>query len=124
MVGSERLICPSSALVEAGDGVRFSVWRGGREVPAFVIRYEGRVCGYLNQCAHVPVELDWLPGQFFDFSKVYLICSVHGALYSPLTGQCMGGRCHGVGLHPVQVVERDGNIYLVADKKNGLSPAV
>ena len=27
---------------------------------------DGVVRAYLNRCAHVPVELDWVEGEFFD----------------------------------------------------------
>jgi nitrite reductase/ring-hydroxylating ferredoxin subunit len=60
----------------------------------------------------VPVELDWQHGEFFDDSKLYLICATHGALYAPESGHCLGGRCNGKGLEPVSVIERDGLIYL------------
>jgi nitrite reductase/ring-hydroxylating ferredoxin subunit len=60
----------------------------------------------------VPAELDWQSGQFFDDSKIYLICSIHGALYSPESGRCLGGRCQGVGLKAIAVIEIDGNIFL------------
>lgn len=107
-----RLICLSRDLAESGKGVRFNVQRLGREVPAFAIRFDGRVYAYLNECGHLPAELDWQPGEFFDHSKLYLICSVHGALYAPESGKCLGGRCHGNGLKPLPVEERDGAIYL------------
>jgi len=110
-----RLICDSDALVDAGKGVRFTVERHGETVPAFVVRHGGRVHAYLNRCAHVPVELDWLPGEFFDDSKVYLICAVHGALYAPDTGRCLGGRCQGVGLKAVPVSEQDGQVFLLEE---------
>lgn len=122
MAESERLICAADELVEGGKGVRFTVERYGRDVPAFVIRYDGRVHAYLNQCSHVPTELDWQPGEFFDNSKLYLICSVHGALYAPETGRCLGGRCNGVGLKPVAVRERDGNIYLLEPESHHERP--
>ena len=111
MAANPRLICAAKDLEEGGRGVRFSVERGGHEMPAFAIRFGGQVYAYLNQCAHVPVELDWQPGAFFDDSKLYLICSTHGALYSPETGQCLGGRCQGRGLIPLAIEERDGAIY-------------
>ena len=106
------LICPVSALVDGGDGIRFSVERYGVSQPAFVIRHAGVVHAYLNRCGHVPVELDWQPGRFFDESGLYLICSTHGALYAPRSGRCLGGRCNGRGLVPIVIIERDGNIYL------------
>ncbi|MDD5177355.1 MAG: Rieske 2Fe-2S domain-containing protein [Sterolibacterium sp.] len=112
MAVGERLICASSDLLDAGAAVRFSVERHGIVEPAFVVRYGGAVYAYLNRCAHVPVELDWQPGQFFDLSGLYLICATHGALYSPASGSCLEGRCNGKGLIPLSIVERDGHIFL------------
>lgn len=111
MAQGQRLICAAADLAEAGTGIRFQLRREGREVPAFVIRWRGQVRAYLNRCGHIPVELDWQPGEFFDFSRLYLICATHGALYDPATGACQGGRCEGRGLTAVPVVERNGNIY-------------
>jgi len=115
MASTERLICPSEAVVDGGIGCRFVVERHGRETPAFALRFRGRVYAYVNECGHVPAELDWQPGEFFDYSKLYLICSIHGALYAPESGQCLGGRCQGIGLKPLRVAERDGAIYLLAE---------
>lgn len=112
MAERERLICASADLVDGGKGVCFTVRRHGRETPAFVVRFRSQVYGYLNECGHVPARLDWLPGEFFDDSKLYLICSIHGALYAPESGRCLGGRCNGVGLKPLRVHEAAGNIYL------------
>ena len=119
MAAGLRLICSSELLVEAGKGFRFTVTRYGREVSAFAVRFRGRVYGYLNECGHVPAELDWLPGEFFDDSKLYLICSIHGALYAPDTGRCLGGRCQGRGLKPLAMREIDGQIFLEQDDKHG-----
>lgn len=113
MVARERLICHSEDLPERGDGLRFEVdWMGGRE-PAFAVRYGGRVHAYLNRCSHVPMELDWQPGRFFDVAGLYLVCGTHGALYAPESGACVGGRCNGKGLRPLVVDERDGCVYLI-----------
>lgn len=113
MAEDARLICASAALVDGGPGVRFSVSRHGRENPAFVIRYRGKIYAYLNRCGHVPIELDWQHGQFFDDSKLYLICATHGALYAPETGQCLLGRCGGNGLQRLTVEERDNSVYFI-----------
>ena len=106
-------ICASSALEDGGKGVRFHVRWLGVVTSAFVIRYQGVVYAYLNQCAHVPVELDWQEGEFFDVSGVYLICATHGAEYSPKTGHCMSGRCNGKGLTSLPIEEINGQIYLL-----------
>ena len=119
MAEAARLICPSGDVLESGRGVRFTVPRYGREVPAFVIRFKGRVYGYFNECGHIPAELDWQPGLFFDDSGLYLICSIHGALYAPESGRCLGGRCQGKGLKPLRIREIEGYIFLDQDKENG-----
>ena len=112
MAENLRLICVSEDLIEGGKGVRFTVERYGQSAQAFVIRYQGRVFGYFNECGHVPAQLDWQPGEFFDHSKLYLICSIHGALYAPDTGRCLGGRCGKTGLKPLPVREIQGQIFL------------
>ncbi len=116
MADGERLICASTSVEEAGRGWRFEVERGGARQPAFVVRFDGRVQAFLNRCGHVPVELDWQEGAFFDTGRLYLICSTHGALYDPASGRCVSGRCAGRGLTPLPVVERDGQIYLMENQ--------
>lgn len=86
---------------------------------AFAIRYQGHVYAYLNQCRHIPVEMDYRDGDFFDLSKHYLICALHGATYQPDTGLCVRGPCRGSRLHSVKVEERDGQVYLVPPACNG-----
>jgi hypothetical protein len=88
----KRLICASADLAEAGRGYRFTVTYG---------------------------QLDWLPGEFFDDSKLYLVCSVHGALYAPDSGRCLGGRCQGKGLTTLAVDEVDGQVYLLQEIAHG-----
>jgi nitrite reductase/ring-hydroxylating ferredoxin subunit len=72
------------------------------------------VYAYLNRCAHVPVQMDWGNGAFFDYSKLYLICATHGAMYLPHTGDCVMGPCRGKRLIPVAVEERDGQVILLS----------
>lgn len=111
-MNEQRVICASVDLQEGGKGVRFTVDWQGRPTPAFVIRYQGQPHAFLNQCGHVPVELDWQEGDFFDADGVYLMCSTHGALYSPKDGHCVTGRCSGKGLTRLPVEERDKQICL------------
>jgi len=106
-------------VIEAGKGFCFTVERHGKPVPAFVIRFNGQVFGYFNECGHVPARLDWLPGEFFDDSKLYLICSVHGALYAPESCQCVGGRCQGRGLKPLEIREIEDQIFLESEERHG-----
>ena len=112
MADRERVICPSADLVDAGRGVLFEVDYFGEPAAAFVVRHEGAVHAYLNRCAHIPMELDWQPGVFFDAEGRDLICSTHGATYSASSGKCLGGPCAGGALVKVEVEERDGFIVL------------
>lgn len=105
------LICASSDLVDGGKGVRFPVTAGGEDGTGFAIRYENAVYAYLNRCAHVPIELDWNEGEFFESSGLYLMCSTHGAIYIPESGRCAGGPCRGGRLRQITVFEKDGQVF-------------
>lgn len=115
-----RPICASEDLVEGGPGVRFTIDRHGVSESAFAVRFGGRVHAYLNRCAHLSVELDWQPGQFFDHSGLYLICATHGALYAPDSGRCLGGRCNGKGLTPVSAAEDGGQVFLFEEGRDSV----
>ena len=84
---------PSASLAERGKALVFDVLLWGQPARAFVLRHDGVLRGYINRCAHVPVELDWKPGEFLDSDKRFIICSVHGASYEPAHGRCVGGPC-------------------------------
>jgi nitrite reductase/ring-hydroxylating ferredoxin subunit len=116
MARDERLICESSALAEAGKGVRFELASSPGEEKGFAVRYAGRVFAFVNRCPHAWTELDWQPGEFFDLAGVYLQCSTHGAIFVPDTGYCVAGPCRGASLESLQVREEDGNVYLLNDK--------
>jgi len=118
MAGAERIVCASADLIDSGDGVRFEVEVKGTLEPAFAVRYRGRVYAYRNRCAHMPMELDWMPGKFFDIGGLHLVCSTHGAAYAPDTGRCLRGPCFEEGLVPVPVEERNGRV-VVKDKPYG-----
>jgi nitrite reductase/ring-hydroxylating ferredoxin subunit len=105
-------LCPSAQLVDGGAGVRFEVLVGDGVLGAFAVRYRGEAVAYLNRCAHVAMELDWLEGRFFDSDGETLLCASHGAAYDPSDGHCVGGPCAGRGgLRRLQVVELDGVVY-------------
>ena len=118
MAQQQRVICASSDVVEQGAGVRFALQWRGQKASGFVVRYRGQAHAYLNQCAHVPVELDWQEGNFFDLTRHSLICSTHGAQYHPETGRCFLGPCSGKSLQKLEVVEHENNIYLIENKES------
>ncbi|GAB3494527.1 Rieske 2Fe-2S domain-containing protein [Curvibacter fontanus] len=103
-------LCNAADLADGGLAVPFDVVYGGQTCRAFAVRYQGRVQAYLNRCTHVAMELDYQPNQFFDLTGHWLICSTHGALYSPETGACRGGPCRG-GLVKIALTEHDGVVH-------------
>ncbi len=106
-------ICSSADLLNGGTAVPFDVVFSGQTCTAFAIRFQGAVHAYLNRCTHVAMELDWQPGQFFDDTGQWLLCSTHGAAYKPDTGECGGGPCRG-GLVKIDVIEHDGVVHWLA----------
>lgn len=113
---ADILICDANLLEEGGKGFRFPVVAGGEQTSGFIVRYDGNVRGYLNRCAHVPIELDWNEGVFFDSSGLYLMCSTHGAIYLPESGYCAGGPCRGGRLRTIKVFENDGQVFWHPDE--------
>lgn len=112
MADNERLICASHELLDKEHGLRFDLPELGERATGFVVRYNGKAYAFVNRCAHIPVELDWNEGDFFDYSKNYLICATHGAHYQPETGYCIMGPCKGRSLQKLEIVERDNNILI------------
>lgn len=63
---------------------------------------------YLNQCPHMGIELNWMPGRFMDLDNVFIQCSSHGALFKPGDGECIAGPCQGDALTALDVRETEG----------------
>ena len=104
-------LCESSQLAEKGNAFVFDVLHFGQTARGFVLRFDGQLVGYLNRCVHVPTEMDWQPGEFLDSGREFILCSIHGAAYDPKDGRCVGGPCGRGRLTPLQVEERDGQVY-------------
>jgi nitrite reductase/ring-hydroxylating ferredoxin subunit len=104
-------LCASAELAESGRAWVWEVLWHGHSARAFALRHEGRVVAYLNRCAHVPVEMDWQPGELLDADKRFIVCSIHGASYEPQSGHCVGGPCGRGRLVPITVVEREAQVH-------------
>jgi nitrite reductase/ring-hydroxylating ferredoxin subunit len=104
-------LCDSSQLHERGTAFVFDVVHFREPARAFVLRFHGEVVAYLNRCVHVPTEMDWQPGEFLDGAREYILCSIHGAAYTPHDGQCVGGPCGRGRLTRLRVEEHEGQVY-------------
>lgn len=104
-------LCSASELAERGTAVRFDVRYVGETVSAFAVRVDGQPVAYLNRCAHVPTEMDWQWGEFWDGDREHLVCAIHGAAYEPHSGRCVGGPCGRGRLLPIALREQDGVVH-------------
>ena len=79
----------------------------------FLVRKDGEVRGYVDRCPHagypLAVELD----RYLTDDGDLILCSWHGAVFRPLTGECIGGPPAGGRLTPWPVVV-DGPVIRTA----------
>lgn len=104
LVTLERLPDGAFAEVEAtlgGDAESLILYRDGDHVRA-----------WLNICPHAGRRLDWAPGQFLKSKDGLLVCAAHGASFELGRGECVAGPCRGESLRAVDVVVRDGAVWL------------
>ena len=104
-------LCDGAELAERGRAKVFDLLHLGRPARGFVLRHDGRVVAYLNRCLHVPAEMDWNEGEFLDATGTVIVCSLHGAVYAPADGRCLGGPCGGGRLTALAVEERGDGVY-------------
>ena len=111
-LSQETITLNSADLLESDKGLRFALPVLGEFVTGFVVRFHGKAYAYVNQCAHVSVELDWNHGDFFTRQKDYLVCATHGAQYLPDSGFCVMGPCKGESLKPLMLTEQNEKIII------------
>ncbi|MDT4289093.1 Rieske 2Fe-2S domain-containing protein [Methylomonas sp. MO1] len=112
-------ICPTQQLPELGKFSFELLYRGAPQ-HAVLIRFQGEVYGYLNQCVHMPRTLDCENSNIFDESGRYLQCSMHSICYDPVSGESLSEICLGKKLTALKVKEQDEWIYLV-DKRAAIT---
>ena len=77
--------------VPPGTTRKFLLPSGGEPVEAFLVNVDGALHAWVNRCRHVEITMDWVEGRFLDESGCYVVCSTHGALYRPDSGECISG---------------------------------
>lgn len=110
---------PDSRRLGEGQGIRFEVSVEGIRRDAFAVRYHGAVHGYLNQCRHEALPLDFGDAHFLDETDDALVCCHHGARYHPETGACLDGPCEGRPLTSLVIEERDGALWCTGIDRAG-----
>lgn len=108
-----EVLCHINDITDPG-AKGFKLKKGRRERLLFVVKKEGQVFAYENECPHAGINLEWQEDDFLDVDKEHIQCSVHGALFKIENGDCMGGPCNGEGLTPALVqLDEDGHVILV-----------
>ena len=92
----------------------FTLKQGRKERLLFIVKKDGQVYAYENECPHAHINLEWQEDDFLDMDKSNIQCSVHGALFKIETGDCLSGPCNGTGLTKAKIeVDGDGNIFVM-----------
>ncbi|MBW4935586.1 Rieske (2Fe-2S) protein [Marinobacter sp. F4206] len=109
-------VCQKGELA-SGQTVEFRIQRphadpGTMPLTGFVFLHGDEPRAYVNQCPHLGIELNWMPGQFMDADKLFIQCSTHGALFKPGTGECIAGPCQGDALTALDLRIENGEIQI------------
>jgi len=97
--------------LEHGTSKKFTMRRGGRDLEALLLNYQGNHFAYVNRCPHTGITLDWVNNQFFSSDNRCIMCATHGAVFEPPSGECVWGPCVGLSLQSLPLVIDDGQIY-------------
>ena len=110
---NEYKLCRVDELEGSKGSKGFSVETADGVVEMFLVRDGEQVFAYSNSCPHTGATLEWMPDKFLDLEKIFIQCSVHGAIFTIENGLCVGGPCNGQSLEKQQIVIRGGEVFLV-----------
>ena len=85
------------------------------EISCFLVHHDGRLAAYRNRCPHTGAPLNWSPNVFLNLEQTHIQCDMHGAQFCIEDGHCLYGPCTGHALEPVDVVEKEGEVWLLAE---------
>ena len=100
-------LCRLDEIAEPG-GRSFRYRQGDDVFMGLVVRFEGRVVGYVDSCPHFGWPLAYDDNHLF--SGNHLLCTGHGALFRPLDGICVAGPCLNEAMTEWPVTVVDGNV--------------
>ncbi len=118
MINREWAVAKIDALADPG-ALEFSVGNGEWPFLGFLVRHHGRIYAYANVCPHQRHPLNLTPSGFFTLDKAALLCSSHGAIFKPETGECNGGPCVGKSLNKLATRIEDKVVYVTAPDVQG-----
>lgn len=78
----------------------------------FVVKRDGALFIYHNHCPHLGINLEFMPHQFLDSEKQYILCSNHGAEFQIEDGLCISGPCVNSALTPIPFEIKESKVYV------------
>ena len=110
----DQIPCQLGDIVD-GDARAFdSVDRRLNPTGLFVVRRETQAYCYVNDCPHLHITLDFLPGRFMNKDAGLIQCSNHGARFEIENGKCVWGPCRGDALTSLPIEIVNGTVILEA----------
>ena len=114
--GDWQAVCQRDELAP-GQALEFRIRQpnaepGAMPLTGFVLLHDGSPRAYVNQCPHLGIELNWMPGRFLDADNLFIQCSTHGALFKPGTGECIAGPCQGDALTALDLRVEGGVVQI------------
>ena len=109
----QRYLVGRTDEIKPGESRKFLLPIEGADEECFIVNFRGEFHAYVNRCRHVPIAMDWVDNHFFAEGGGFLMCQTHGALYDPVSGECVAGPAIACGKFLFRVpleVER-GSIY-------------
>jgi nitrite reductase/ring-hydroxylating ferredoxin subunit len=97
--------------IPPGKSKKFNLPVGAADVECFIVHFAGGHHAYVNKCRHIAMTMDWVENRFFDEDGRFILCSTHGALYEPTTGECVFGPPCGKRLIAVPLEVRGDEIW-------------
>lgn len=107
---------PLCGFAELPDcGVREFVFGPGKSpFRMLVIRRGAEIWGYVNNCPHYQIPLNYEPGTFLVMDDAFLMCATHYATFRFEDGFCVDGPCKSLKLEPVPVA-RSADAVVIGD---------
>lgn len=98
------------AMIPDGGARNFVLQMKAGRFHGLAVRRGERAFGFVDRCPHAGLPLAQTLDHYLTPDGSHIVCSWHGALFEPETGDCLAGPCVGRGLTswPLGVV--DGTI--------------
>ena len=110
----DQILCRIGDVV-VGDARAFdSVDRRLNPTGLFVVRRGTQAYCYVNDCPHLHITLDFVPGRFMNKDASLIQCSNHSARFEIENGKCVWGPCRGDALTSLPIEIVNGTVILEA----------